>query len=461
MTGHLNLSIPLLGSKRALYFDHNATSPVTAQHWTELIEALSSDLCGNPSSPHAQGRHSQNLLATARRSVALALRADPTEVVLLASATEGNNTVIRGIVEANSVPLDLSSPSSDLRHKGAVHVVANACAHPSIREPLLRAERLGAAEITWVPPDGEESGYALAVLSALRPETKLLCLTSANNETGRIHPVVEIADRIHQLRFPQSRSTASNKSSSETLNAAAEAVERDGSSSVAAWRGLSQESLLGLHLHVDATQSFGKCTPAEWTSPGMDSLTVSGHKVGALPGSAALVVRRGRKITPLLVGGAQERSRRAGTENVPAIVSLGLRARQLADEQRLVSEQAALRRQTADLEDTLRALAQEQEKITLHSQVARGLPNTIHFTIDPKSGLLAEDLLIELDLKGIAASSGSACSSGTNRPSQVLLAEGLDPRRASNAVRISSGTGWTPEGFAHLRTTLLRALTKQ
>lgn len=461
MTEHLNTNIPLLRSQRSLYFDHNASSPVTADHWVELLEALSSQVCGNPSSPHAQGRHAQNLLSTARRAVAAAMSADPSEVVFLASATEANNTVIKGIVEAHSFPDERISPSSHPRHASAVHVVANACAHPSIREPLIQAERLGTAAVTWVPPDNEGTDYASAVLSALRPETKLVCLTSANNETGRTYPVAEIADSIHRLRFPHSRSSSANQGQGAHDKTRLKASEPMSISTVGGEQSLSQESLLALHLHVDATQSLGKCARSEWTSPGIDSLTVSGHKVGALPGSAALVIRRGRKISPLLVGGAQERSRRAGTENVPAIISLGLRARLLVDEKKLLSEQAELRMHTAALEDTLREIEQSQQTLRLHSQVATGLPNTIHFTIDPKSGLLGEDLLIELDLNGIAASSGSACSSGTNRPSQVLLASGLAPRRAANAVRISAGPGWTPEGFAHLRTTLLKALKKR
>jgi cysteine desulfurase len=450
------------GPRRALYFDHNATSPVSIEHWAEIAASFSDQLCGNPSSPHAHGRYAQVKLAEARRSLAAALHADPAEVVFLSSATEANNMVIRGISETHNrsdLPAEAALPTASV--STPAHVVANACAHPSVREPLIKAERLGILSLSWIPPIADQNDYARAVLSALRPETILICLMSANNETGRIYPVKAVADRIHQLRFPQSRSSGhpQPKVGDESGSVQDQQTWTDDPMATT-WEGPGQQTLLRLHLHVDGTQSFGKSPPCEWTSPGMDSLAVSGHKIGALPGSAALIIRRGRKIPPLLLGGAQERSRRAGTENVPAAVSLGLRARALSDVDHLMTETNQMRQRAVELEMMLRELSETTGRLTVHSCAAEGLPNTVHFTLDPSHRLVAEDVLIELDLLGIAASSGSACSSGTNRPSQVLLAEGLDPVRAANAVRISAGPGWTSDGFAQLSSVLRSALLR-
>ena len=199
------------------------------------------------------------------------------------------------------------------------------------------------------------------------------------------------------------------------------------------------ESLKKLHFHVDGVQIFGKVESQNWLSAGIDSCSISGHKLGSLQGIGALFLRRGRKFKPFILGGAQEKNRRAGTENLPGIISFGLIAQKLFTPE--WSEQVAkmdfLRRK---LFTGIRNL----ENVILNSPLENVIPNTINFSVIGK-GFKGEDLLVELDMQGICASSGSACSSGANLPSKVILALGNSVEIAKNAIRISIGASTTEE----------------
>jgi cysteine desulfurase len=377
-----------------IYLDHNATSPASQSHWDavrDLVTGKSSGPKGgaaNPSSPHGNGRHASSIIAAARAALAQTLGIPGGEIVFVASATEANNTIVSTT--------------------GRGHVIAGATEHPSVLEPV----RSFAQSISYVPPVVDDLKFAASVVAAIRPDTTLCAIMSGNNETGQCFPVKLIGDFLHFSRFGARPTSVIVNRSECTANwediAATLRSKLDPS--------IDGNALKKLHFHVDATQTFGKTPPSEWTSPGMDSLAVSGHKIGALTGSGALVIRRGRPLVPLLRGGGQERFRRAGTENVAAIASLGLRSQEIAAPEHWERIQGLRARATA-FEGALKSM----QNLNVLSNAAMGLPNTVH-AIVTGDGMSSEDVLIQLDMAGIAASSGSACSSGTNRPSSVIQA---------------------------------------
>lgn len=377
-----------------LYFDHNATSPALDSHWQTIRDLVTAKTGGpqggaaNPSSPHSNGRHASSIIGNARVALSQSLGIPAAEIVFVASATEANNTIVAAT--------------------GGGHVVTGATEHPSVLEPA----RFFAQSLSFIPPLMDDLEFAAQVVAAIRPETTLCAIMSANNETGQCFPVKLIGDFLHFMRF-------GSKPAGVFVN---------GQNKLPNWNdiltllqsklspGVDENALKKIHFHVDATQSFAKVKAAEWTSPGIDSLALSGHKLGALQGSGALVVRRGRPLNPMLRGGGQERFRRAGTENVAAIASLGIRAIEVSTPEHW-ERIANLRERATAFENALRSM----EHLVVISHVATGLPNTVH-AIVTGSDMSSEDVLIQLDMAGIAASSGSACSSGTNRPSHVIQA---------------------------------------
>jgi cysteine desulfurase len=387
-----------------IYADHNATSPVSRAHWDDVSQLLfaAPQVPANASSPHAAGRRARDLVETARRNLAALIGVHPKEVVFTASATEANNMVIQSFAG-----------------QGAV---ASGVEHPSVLEPLKAC----ASSVDLVPPFRDTRRFLAHLQDLIRPETKLVTLVAGQNETGQLLPVKEFGDWLHQMRFGAETTAAGH---GDTVGA------RD----AMAWRQI--------HFHVDATQVLGKVPAQEWMSLGIDSLAVSGHKVGALPGIGALILRQGRPLRPLLFGGSQERSRRAGTENLVGIVSFGARAASLAQTSHWRSMDA-LHELTRKLEDLLSSIP----GLTLLSSSNQGLPNTVFALVNSKNSVRAEDLIIALDLLGIQASTGSACSTGVGRASQGvratvlahqeegLLPSTLDPEHAArNGLRFSLG----------------------
>ena len=270
------------------------------------------------------------------------------------------------------------------------HLVISALEHPSIREAAARLER-GGMEVTRVTPAADGVVPAAAVAAALRPETRLVCLMLANNELGTLQPVAEVA-----------------------------AVCRE----------------RGIPVLCDAVQAIGKM-PVDAPALGVDYLTLGAHKFHGPLGAAALWVAKGAELPGLLVGGSQERRRRASTENVPAIVGLG-EASALA-----ASEIAARGAHLAALRDRFEAgLLQRIPDAAVHCQGSPRLPNTSHVALP---GVEGESLMIRLDLAGFAVSTGSACASGTVEPSKTLLAVGLSNEEALSSLRVSFGLPNRPE----------------
>jgi cysteine desulfurase len=274
--------------------------------------------------------------------------------------------------------------------KNGGHLVISAIEHPSIREAAIRLEKEG-VEVTRVSPGVDGIVPAAEVVRALRPDTRLVCLMLANNELGTLQPVAEVAAACRQQGVP---------------------------------------------VLTDAVQAVGKI-PVDVHALGVDYLVLGAHKFNGPLGAAALWVRKGVEVTGYLVGGSQERRRRAGTENVPAIVGLGAAAAAAREEMpRRVERLSALR-------DRFEAsLAARVPGAIFHCRTSPRLPNTSHVAFPGAEG---ESLLIRLDLAGYAVSTGAACSSGTVEPSKTLLAAGISREEALSSLRVSFGITNTPE----------------
>jgi cysteine desulfurase len=357
-----------------VYLDHNATTPLHPAAREAMLSWLG-ERHGNPSSIHAFGQAARNGVEEAREQVAALIGARPPEVVFTASGTEGNNAVIFG----------------EFRRSGTGgHLVISAIEHPSIREAAARLESDGMA-VTRVSPGPDGVVPASGIVEALRPDTRLVCLMLANNELGTLQPVIEVAAACRERGIP---------------------------------------------VLCDAVQAVGKI-PVDVKALGVDWLVVGAHKFHGPLGAAAVWVRKGRELGGLLVGGSQERRRRASTENVPAIAGFGAAAAAAMEE---LSER---RVHLAGLRDRFEALLpQRVPDAIVHCAGSPRLPNTSHVAFP---GVEGESLLIRLDLAGYAVSTGSACSSGTVEPSKTLLAMGLSRDEALSSLRVSFGITNRPE----------------
>lgn len=352
-----------------IYLDNNATTRIDPAVLDALGGSLR-DVYGNASSIHKEGQTARRRLEEARESVATLIGATAREVVFTSGGTESNNAALFGAVAT----------------RGFHHIVTTAIEHPSVLEPLQDLERRG-HHLTIVPPSPSGLVDAGSVLSALREDTVLVAMMLVNNETGVIQPVADVA-RVCRER--------------------------------------------GIHLHCDAVQAAGKID-IDVNVLGADTLALSAHKIHAPKGAGALFVRKGLVLERLIFGGAQERRRRAGTENVPLAAAFGVAAELARD--------AATRPPVRALRDRLESELSD-EQITINGAAAERVPNTASITFRNADG---EGLVIALDLEGVAVSTGSACSSGRVEPSHVLLAMGLSPDLARSTVRFSLSRMTTDE----------------
>lgn len=375
----------MTGQARA-YLDHNATTPVRPAVAEAMVRALA--MPGNPSSVHAEGRAARAAIERAREQVAALVGAKASNVVFTSGGTEANATVLSsGLIDCDGGHDCVRVPASLLLH--------GATEHPCVRD----GHRFRSEAAEAIPVDGEglaDLGWLAARLERLEAEhpgaRALVSLHLANNETGVIQPIAEVA--------------------------------------AIGWR-------FGALLHSDAVQAAGKIA-VDIAALGADVLTISAHKIGGPKGIGAIVFRTGalELADKPLRGGGQERGWRAGTENLPGIVGFGAAAA-IASEA-LAGEAARLAALRDRLEEGLLALSPDT---AIFGRAAPRLPNTSAFATP---GLTAETTLIKLDLAGVALSSGSACSSGKVRRSHVLTAMGVDPAMSAGALRAS--LGWTTSG---------------
>ena len=357
---------------RRVYLDNNATTPVLPEVF-EAMRPYFGEHFGNASSIHHHGQETRAGVERAREAVAALLGCRASEIVFTSGGTEADNLAIFGVVRAGD------------------HVITSTIEHHAVMNACNRLESLG-GEITRVPVDGSGRVDPDDVRRALRPNTKLITIMMANNETGVLQPV----EGIGKI-----------------------AAEAD------------------VYFHTDAVQAAGKVA-LEVKPMGCDLLAISGHKMHGPQGVGALYVHKGTILQPMIYGGRHERSRRAGTENVAGIVGLG-KAAELAREglERGDMDQMAALRDRIE-----QKILREVEATGVNGRGAPRVPNTTNIYFDYIEG---EALVIALDLKGLAVSTGAACSSGAIEPSHVLTAMGLRPDRARASLRFSLGKQNTAE----------------
>jgi cysteine desulfurase len=370
---------------RRVYLDNNATTPVLPEVF-EAMRPFYLEQFGNASSIHHYGQHARAAVEKARASVAALVNARPAEIVFTSGGTEADNLGIFGLVQRGD------------------HVITSTIEHSAVTNSCKRLEQMG-CEVTYVPVNARGEIYAGNVEAALRPNTRLISIMMANNETGVIQPV--------------------------------EAIGK-----------IAQEA--DVFFHTDAVQAAGK-VPIDVQKIACDALSISGHKIHAPQGTGALYIKKGTLIQPQIYGGSHERQRRAGTENLPGIVGLG-KAAEISKhwlcpstpesgvngtlESGGPAEMAAMRDRLQD------AVLSAMEDVGVNGLGASRVPNTTNLWFDHIEG---EALVIALDLKGLAVSSGAACSSGAIEPSHVLLAMALPHQRARASIRISLGKQTTQE----------------
>ncbi|MGH9219846.1 MAG: cysteine desulfurase family protein, partial [Vicinamibacterales bacterium] len=379
-----------------IYLDHNATTPLDTVVADRMAQTLR-DVWGNASSVHHFGQQAKAVLDEARASVSALLSADTSEIVFTAGGTEADNIAIRGAAEA-------------LEPSNRKHLITCGIEHEAVLNTMKAMARRG-WRITTLPVDTSGVVAVDRLREAITDDTALVSIMHANNEIGTVQPIAALA-----------------------------AVARE----------------RGALFHTDAVQSAGKL-PLDVLTLGVDLLSIAGHKFYGPKGAGALWVKRGVRLLPFMTGGRQERNRRAGTENVPALVGLGVAA-ELA-RRKIDTEAPRLSALRDRLEAGILSAIPGTER---NGAASPRVPNTTNISVERVE---AESLLIGLDLAGIAVSSGSACSSGTLEPSHVLKAMGYPHARTLGSIRFSLGAANTDADIDRVIETLpplvekLRSLT--
>ncbi|WP_263380047.1 cysteine desulfurase family protein [Granulicella paludicola] len=361
--------------QQRIYLDANATTPVLPEVVAAMLPYFTVG-SGNPSSAHQAGQRTRAAVERARNAVAKLLKASTKEIVFTSGGTEGDNLALMGVMQPW---LHAGEPA---------HLITTQIEHHAVLYAAEALERRG-VRVTYLAPNREGVIDPASLEDALTPQTKLISVMLANNETGAVQPVGKLA------RIAKSFNTE-------------------------------------IVFHTDAVQAAGKL-PLDLSGEfkNVDLLTISGHKMYAPQGTGVLFVRSGLHLTPLQYGGPQERQRRAGTENVPGIVALG-RAAELAQVWLQADNNAAA---LGALRDRLEeGLLSAIPGTSVNGTTSHRAPNTTNLRFE---GVDAESLLIALDMQGIAASFGAACQSGATEPSHVLVAMGLTPGEASGSLRLS------------------------
>ena len=372
---------------KPVYLDYAATTPVDERVVAAMLPYFTQHF-GNPSSLYSFGREARRAVAVARRQVASLLGASPEEIFFTSGGSESDNWFIKGVAAVC----------------GHGHIVTTAVEHHAV---LRACEALPKDRfvVTYLSVDDKGRVAPEDVEAALRPDTILVSVMMANNEVGTVEPIVSIGAICRQR---------------------------------------------GVLFHTDAVQAAGHL-PIDVEKLNVDALSLSGHKLYGPKGTGALYMRRGLAVKPLICGGKQERSQRAGTENVPGIVGLG-RAAELARE-----EMAAETKRLLALRATLWQQVQAIPGMTLNGDAEHRLPGNLNLAI---SGIDQETLLIKLDLMGFAVSAGSACSAGSLEPSHVLLAMGQSPDEARTALRVTLGRFTTEAEVTAFATALRQAVAE-
>lgn len=374
---------------KKVYLDNAATTALSPKVLEAMVPYMTS-IYGNPSSVHAFGREAKQGMDAARDQVAKALNCGPAEVIFTGCGTESDNTAILGAAER-------------YKDKGR-HIVTTSVEHHAVLHTCEYLEKHG-CEVTYLPVDADGRVSPEQVREAIRPDTVLVSIMFANNEVGTIMPIPEIAAVCHEK---------------------------------------------GVLFHTDAVQAVGHI-PVDVQAMGIDMLSLSAHKFHGPKGVGVLYCRKGIRLPSYILGGAQEKGRRAGTENVPGIVGLGAAIELACANMR---ENAA--RMTVLRDRLMQGIAQIPE-VKLNGHPTERLPNNVNYSIKYIEG---ESILLMLDMNGIAASSGSACTSGSLDPSHVLLAMGLPHETAHGSVRLTLGDDTTAEDIDYTIGVLKNTVTR-
>lgn len=356
------------------YFDYNATSPLHPELKPKITEWL--DAWGNPSSVHAHGRTAKKLVREARQSLAEVLGVNPLELIFTSGGSEGNNTIVCGLLDS-----PLAATKKEL--------ITTGIEHPSLIKAMAFAESRG-FKVHKIPVSKSGEFDFATFEKVLSEKTLLVSVMFANNETGIILPIAKIAK-------------------------------------------LCKEK--GVLVHTDAVQALGKI-PTKLPELDVDFASFAGHKFYALKGAGFIYVRRGNEFYPYIHGGGQERGRRAGTENVLAIASMGFMAEKLKN---IESYYTSMKNCRDYFEEKI---LKNIPDIEITARESKRSPNTSSVVV---RGVHGESLLISLDVKGFSVSTGSACSSGSSEPSIVLQNMGLPREEAQSTLRVSLGWFTTRE----------------
>ncbi len=380
-----------MSSPGLIYLDHAGTTP-TDPRVLEAMLPYFTQLYGNPSSVHTIGQEARHALDASRERVAKVLGCRTSEVVFTSGGTESDNAAIQGVATA--------------LHETGNHIITSGVEHHAVLHTCQYLENLG-YEVTYLPVDEFGMVHPEQVYNAIGRRTTLVTIMYANNEIGTINPLVEIAQAV------QRRATELDRT---------------------------------IVMHSDGVQAAG-FLDLNVRRLGVDMLSLSGHKFYGPKGTGALYVRRGTPYLPLLLGGGQERERRSGTENIAGIVGLAL-ALELAD----AGREKASRHCAALRDQVIQRVSDAIPNTYLNGHPTQRLPNNINFSFE---GVEGESILLGLDLAGVAASSGSACSSGSLEPSHVLLALGQTAELARSSLRVTLGKYNTEEEVDYLMSALV------
>lgn len=378
---------------RRVYLDNSATTPIDKEVVDAMLPFLTEKF-GNASSIHFFGQEARAAVDKSRHQVAELINARPNEIVFTSGGTESNNLAIRGLIEAND--------------KYGKHIITSDIEHSAVKEVCADLERRG-YEVTYLPVYEDGIVKIEDLKNAVRDDTILISIMTANNEIGTIQPVEEIGKFVRQLR----------------------------------------ENAKKIWFHTDAVQAVGKIS-VDVEAIGCDLLSISAHKIYAPKGVGALYVRRGVRLHKQNIGGHQERERRGGTENVPYIVAFA-KACELAKNNLAESSENLL-----NLRDKFESeIGERINDLVFNGNRANRLPNISNISFRFIEG---EGLLINLDMQGIAVSTGSACSSGSLEPSPVIRALGRNDELARGAIRLSFGKENTAEDVEYLLEVLPKAV---
>lgn len=371
-----------------IYLDNAASTAIHDDVLTEMLPYLKEQY-GNPSSIHKFGRVADKAIKTARKRISQLINANPNEILLTSGGTESNNTALYGIAHLN---------------KGK-HIITSSIEHEAILEPCKRLEEEG-FRITYLPVDDRGLVSPQNVKDSISDDTCLVSIMFANNEVGTIQPIQEISRICAEKNTP---------------------------------------------FHTDAIQAVGKI-PIDVQNLGVDLLSISSHKINGPKGVGALYIKNGTSISPLILGGGQEKGLRSGTENVANIVGFG-KACQLANEnlEKNISYLTELR------DYLISNVIKQIPNVTINGDLEKRIPNNTHFTF---LGVNGEDLIIKLDEHNVAASTGSACSVKTQKASHVLQAMGFSHEQITGSLRLTLGIFNTKEELEETISTLKKVVNE-